>query len=134
MNNKLDIPNAYGYNWATLFQVEINTGTWPSGLRKSQILDSKIWSWALRESDPGMTALARPRSNYKLQTHSLVMEGTPHKKEPQMSTGNWKEKNLVAGPRWVPDTKTDWPNDRKSSYKFDLTFMLVWVGQSWVLS
>jgi hypothetical protein len=31
---------------------------------------------------------------------------------------------LVAGPTWVPDTKTDWPNDRRSKYNFDsdLTF------------
>jgi hypothetical protein len=33
----------------------------------------------------------------------------------------WEEK-LVAGPRWVPDTKTDWPTDRRSSYNFDFDF------------
>jgi hypothetical protein len=30
------LPNARGYNWDTLFQGEINTGTWPSRLGKSQ--------------------------------------------------------------------------------------------------
>jgi hypothetical protein len=29
-------PNVREYNWATLFLEEINTGTWPSMLRKSQ--------------------------------------------------------------------------------------------------
>jgi hypothetical protein len=25
----------------------------------------------------------------------------------------------VAGPRWVPDTKADWPADCRSQYNFD---------------
>jgi hypothetical protein len=29
-------PNAWGYNWATLFLGEIITGTWPSSLGESQ--------------------------------------------------------------------------------------------------
>jgi hypothetical protein len=32
----LDKPNARGYNWATLFLGEINTGTRTSSLRQSQ--------------------------------------------------------------------------------------------------
>jgi hypothetical protein len=29
---------------------------------------------------------------------------------PQLSEGNFQEKEkLVVGPRWAPDTKTDWP-------------------------
>jgi hypothetical protein len=43
----------------------------------------------------------------KLQTRPLVREALQNNK-PQLSKGNLKE-NLVAGPRWVPDTKTDWP-------------------------
>jgi hypothetical protein len=31
------LPNAWGYNWATLFQGKINTGTWLSRLWESQI-------------------------------------------------------------------------------------------------
>jgi hypothetical protein len=31
------------------------------------------------------------------------------------SKENFKEKdNLIAGPRWVPDTKIDWPTDCRS--------------------
>jgi hypothetical protein len=34
---------------------------------------------------------------------------------PQLSKENFREKEkFVAGPRWVPDTKTDWPTDRWS--------------------
>jgi hypothetical protein len=34
---------------------------------------------------------------------------------PQLSEGNLKEKEkLVVGPRWAPDTKTDWPTDCRS--------------------
>jgi hypothetical protein len=33
----------------------------------------------------------------------------------QLSKEKFKEKEkLVAGPRWVPDTKTDWPTDCRS--------------------
>jgi hypothetical protein len=41
---------------------------------------SKIWSWVLWDSDPRVTALARPRSNCtsKLQIHPLVREDAPH--------------------------------------------------------
>jgi hypothetical protein len=39
---------------------------------------------------------------------------------PQLSKENFKEEErLVEGPRWVPDTKTDWPTDCRSSYNFD---------------
>jgi hypothetical protein len=38
---KFSKPSAWGYNWVTLFLREINTGTWPSRLLESQILDSK---------------------------------------------------------------------------------------------
>jgi hypothetical protein len=35
---------------------------------------------------------------------------------PQLSNDNSCEGGgkLVVGPRWVPDTKTDWPTDRRS--------------------
>jgi hypothetical protein len=41
---------------------------------ESRIWDSKMWSWAPRDSDPRMTALARPSSNCKRQTDPLVRE------------------------------------------------------------
>jgi hypothetical protein len=37
-------PSAWGYNRATLFLGDINTGTWSSRLGESQIWDSKRWS------------------------------------------------------------------------------------------
>jgi hypothetical protein len=44
-------------------------------------------------------------------------------KNPQLSEGNFKEKEkLVAGPRWEPDTKTDWPTDRRSQISFNFNF------------
>jgi hypothetical protein len=66
-----------GYNWATLFLRDINMGIWPSMLGQSKIRDSKILSWVLWDSDPRMSALARP-SSCKLWTHPLVRECIPH--------------------------------------------------------
>jgi hypothetical protein len=41
----------------------------------------------------------------------------------QLSKENVKEKEkLVTGPRWMPDTKTDWPTDRRSYDNFDFDF------------
>jgi hypothetical protein len=72
-------PSAWGYNWATLFLGDINTGTWPSRLAESRIWASKICSWLPRDWDPRMTALARASRNCKWQTRPLVREGAPHK-------------------------------------------------------
>jgi hypothetical protein len=37
-----------------------------------------------------------------------------------MSEGNFKEKEkLVKGPRWAPDTETDWPTDCRSQINFN---------------
>jgi hypothetical protein len=60
-----------------------------------------------------VTALARTRNNCtsKLQTHPLVREGATHQETRNRQTEN---KNLVMGSRWEPDTKTDWPTDRRS--------------------
>jgi hypothetical protein len=71
-------PLVRGYNWATLFLGDINKRTWPSRLGESP-MRQQIWSWVLRDLDPRVTALARPRSNCtsKLQTHPLVREGDP---------------------------------------------------------
>jgi hypothetical protein len=71
-------PSAWGYNWATLFLRDINTGTWPSMLGESQICDSKIWSRVPLDLDPKIAALARTSSNYIRQTRSIVRESSPH--------------------------------------------------------
>jgi hypothetical protein len=49
-----------GYNWATRFLRDINTGTCPSRLGESRIWDSKMWSRVPRDSDLRMTALVKP--------------------------------------------------------------------------
>jgi hypothetical protein len=67
--------SARGYNWATLFLGDINTGTWSSRLGESKNWDNKIWSWVPRDSDPSVTALATTSSNSRLQTRPLVREG-----------------------------------------------------------
>jgi hypothetical protein len=46
----------------------------------------------------------------------LSSERAPHTKKPQMSEDNIRgeKENLVAGPRWRPDTRIYWPTDRRS--------------------
>jgi hypothetical protein len=53
------------------------------------------------ERNNGKNPSSRQRGRYKIN--------------PQLPKGNFKEKDkLVAGPRWVPDTKTGWPTDCRS--------------------
>jgi hypothetical protein len=66
------------------------------------------------KADPSGTALARTSNNNKLQARPLVRESDKIT-NPQLSKENLKEKEkLVAGLRWAPDTKTDWPTDCQS--------------------
>jgi hypothetical protein len=60
----------------------------------------------LRDLDPTVTALVRPRSNCttKLQTYPLVREGAPHQETRNFQT---ETKTLVMGSRWEPDTRID---------------------------
>jgi hypothetical protein len=53
---------------------------------KSQIWDSKIWSWDQRASDRRRTALATASSIYKIQTRPLVREGVPYKQNRNCQT------------------------------------------------
>jgi hypothetical protein len=101
----------------------INTGTWPSRLGESQ-WDSKIMSWVLRDFDPRVTALARPRSNSTVNYRPVLSsERAIQKRNTQMSNGNFRKKiKLVKGPRWAPDTKTDWPSDCRSWINFNFNF------------
>jgi hypothetical protein len=73
--------------------------------------------WVLRDLDPSVIALVRPRSNCmsKLQTHPPAREGALQQETRIVNTEKRKEK-LVTGPRWVPDTKTDWPTSGQSSW------------------
>jgi hypothetical protein len=65
---------------------------------------------------PEKDSLERPSSNCKLQTRPLVREDV------QLPKDNFQERNgkLVTGPRWRPDTRPDWPTDRRSQDNFDL--------------
>jgi hypothetical protein len=75
-------PSARGYNWATLFLGDINTGTWPSRLGGVSN-ESNIWSRVLRDLDPRVTALARPRSNCTINYRPVPLsERAPHSKNP----------------------------------------------------
>jgi hypothetical protein len=78
---------------------------------RSQI-DIKIWPPVLWDLGPGATALAIPRGSFKskLQAHSLVREGAPHQEARNYQT---EKKILVMGYSWEPDTKIDWPTDRR---------------------
>jgi hypothetical protein len=75
---------------------------------KSQIWDSKIWSRVPRDSDPRMTPLARPSSNCKRQTRTVIREGAPHQQTRSC---------LTVSSRWVLYSKTDWKTDRRSWHK-----------------
>jgi transposase len=76
---------------------------------KSQIWDSKIWSWVPRDSDPTKTALAGARSIYKRQTRPLVREGAPQKQDRdcQKIINIWSRAR--DGARYQ-DLLTDWPS------------------------
>jgi hypothetical protein len=95
----------------TPFLGDINMGTRPSRLVESRIRNSKIWSRVPRESEPRMTMLTRPSSNWKRQTRPLVTEVSPH----QLTRNCQSNRNLGLGPRWGLDTKNqdrqaDWPS------------------------
>jgi hypothetical protein len=84
-------PSDRGYIWSTLFLGDINAGTWPSRLGKSQELGQQNMVFSPGGSDPS----SRQRGCYKITI-------------PELSKENFKEKEkLVVGPRWVTDTKTD---------------------------
>jgi hypothetical protein len=53
----------------------------------------------------------------QLETTDLTsrQRGTPHQQTRNCLKNNKrKKKKLVPGPKWVPDTKTDWISDRRS--------------------
>jgi hypothetical protein len=76
------------------------SGIWPEGLRKNMKPSIRIFDAPARNQ---ATVNYRP---------ILSSERAPHiNKPPNSSNSNPKLtviKNLVMGPRWVSDTKTDW--------------------------
>jgi hypothetical protein len=57
----------------------------------------------LKSTDPTSRQRGRPISETRNCLKVIKKEG----------------EKLVAGSRWMPDTKTDWPTDRRSQYNFD---------------
>jgi hypothetical protein len=53
------------------------------------------------------------RQKLKTTAPTSYQRGCPASTNPQLSKNNKREneKKLVAGLRWVPDTKTDWQTD-----------------------
>jgi hypothetical protein len=49
--------------------------------------------------------LTTDRLHYRLQTRTLVREGTPRRRRKLLSGKRKERKNLVMGPKGVPDTK-----------------------------
>jgi hypothetical protein len=55
------------------------------------------------------------QQQHKISDPSSRQRGRYKKARLQLSKEDFKEKEkLVAGPRWVPDTKTDWSTDCRS--------------------
>jgi hypothetical protein len=53
--------------------------------------------------------------NYRSILHHLVREGAPHQQTRKcLKMIKREEEKLVTCPRWVPETKTDWPTNRRS--------------------
>jgi hypothetical protein len=64
------------------------------------------------------------RQKLKTTYPTSVREGAPHQQTRNCLKINEKRKweKLVAGPRWVPDTKTNWLTNCRSQYNFDFDF------------
>jgi hypothetical protein len=59
--------------------------------------------------------LTTDRLRYKLQTRPLVREGAPRRRTKQLSGKRKETKNLVMGPKGVPDTRKERPTDSRSN-------------------
>jgi hypothetical protein len=115
-----------GYSWATLFQGDINTGTWPSKLEgvsrigtiKYGLVFWRTWfrQWLLWQGSEQIV-----RVNYR---RVLSSERAPDVKK--TVTVRQKKNILVIGSRWEPDTKRDWRTDRRSQLNFNFNFNFTW--------
>jgi hypothetical protein len=74
----------------------------------------------------------RPKSDCSGKAHDQLYSQRGRYKitKPQLSKENLREKEkLVAGPRWAPDTRTDWPTDCRSKLTSTATSTSTWVVQ-----
>jgi hypothetical protein len=107
--NELDKPNAWGYNWTTMFLGEINTSPgWGSLKMETVKYDNEFHGTQAQERlrcrGPAATVNYRPEP---------VRYGAPHQQTHNCLKIKKGEK-LVSSPRWAPDTKSDWPTNRRS--------------------
>jgi hypothetical protein len=65
-------------------------------------------------ADPIVTALARTSSNSKLQTRPLLRGRFKITNSNCLKENLEEKEKLVAGPRWAPDTMSDWLTDCRS--------------------
>jgi hypothetical protein len=112
ITNRL-LPNARGYNWATLFLGQINIGTWPSRLRSLRNGANKICYWIVWDSNLRKAALAMPSKNWKLHIRLLVREGTPHQQTRNcLKIIKERRRNIGRGSHmgaWHHDRLAYWP-------------------------
>jgi hypothetical protein len=88
-------------------------------LEKEAISGQTSIKWARhKESDCDSDSQTYKGNNWKLHTRLFVREGAPHQ-QIRNCLKIIKERNLVVSPRWVADTKTDWPTNRLAYYNFD---------------
>jgi hypothetical protein len=73
---------------------------------KSRIWARKIWSRVPCDSDPKMTALARPRRNCKRQTRPLVRQSAPHQQTRKRLKKSGLKPQMGA---LFQDRLADWP-------------------------
>jgi hypothetical protein len=91
-------PSGWGYDWATLFLGDINTGTWSS--RLVGVSDETV----IYGYGPCAT-LTSDRLHCKLQTRPLVRDGALHDEtrtcqtEENLKSGHWPQRGGGATPR-----------------------------------
>jgi hypothetical protein len=124
-------PSARGYNWATLFLGDINTGNLAlqvEGVSNETVkydrefCGTSTQEWLLWQ---GLEAIVQV--NYRpVLSSERVLQNNKH-------ATVWRkfqrERKIGHSPRWVPDTKTDWLTDCRSQINFNfnsvrLTFPL----------
>jgi hypothetical protein len=87
-----------GYNWTGLFLEDVNTRTWPSrlGSLESERVNYGHESCGTRTQE--WLQWWGPAVNCKLQTHSLVRDGTQHQQIHKIWLWAWHQERLADWP------------------------------------
>jgi hypothetical protein len=81
-----------------------------------EFYETSTQEWLLWQGPEAITHITDPSSRQKGR-YKIINS--------QLSKINFEKKEkLVAGPRWVPDTKTDWPTDCRSEINFNFNFTI----------